>query len=117
MDAAQPAAPDSPTALRPARALSVVLVLASLAYAVWHTVRWTGPLVRTVSSCPATRGMACLVSDTTYTWIYVPLLCLVLCWSFASGAATEAKQGRRRSWLYLSAGVSAMLLAWWVTIR
>jgi len=97
--------------------LSVLLVVASLGYSVWHVLRWAIPLLRTISNCPATRGMQCLVSDTVYAWVYWPLLFLVLCWSFASGAATEAKQGRRRGYLYLLAGAVALFLAWWVSIR
>ena len=103
--------------LQPLRVLSVLLVVASLGYAVWHVLRWGLPLVQTVSSCPATRGMHCLVSDAVYAWMYLPLLFLVLCWSFASGAATEANQGRRRGYLYLLAGAVALFLTWWVSIR
>lgn len=103
--------------LKPLRVLSVLLVLTSVGYGIWHVLRWSGPLVETVSSCPATRGMQCLVSDAAYAWVYLPLLCLVLCWSFASGANTEAKQGRRRGYFYLVAGVIALVLAWWVSVR
>ena len=105
------------TQLQPLRVLSVLLVVASLGYALWHALHWAVPLVQTVSSCPATRGMQCLVSETVYAWVYLPLLFMVLCWSFASGAATEAKQGRRRGYLYVVAGAVALFLAWWVSIR
>lgn len=105
------------TQLQPLRVLSALLVVASLGYALWHALHWAFPLVQTVSSCPATRGMQCLVSDTVYAWVYLPLLFLVLCWSFASGAATEANQGRRRGYLYVIAGAVALFLAWWVSIR
>ncbi|WP_022919595.1 hypothetical protein [Ruania albidiflava] len=39
-----------------------------------------------------------------------PLLALVVAWAFASGAATEAKDGRARGCLHLVCGIAALVV-------
>lgn len=92
-------------------ALAVLLVLGSLAYLVWHSVTWLEPLVESLDHCPADRGMACFTGEPFQRWIYLPVLAVVLAWGFASGAATEGRQGRARGYLHLLAGIAALGIA------
>ncbi|WP_147917853.1 hypothetical protein [Ruania zhangjianzhongii] len=92
-------------------ALAVLLVLGSLAYLVWHSVTWLEPLVESLDGCPVERGTACFTSEPFRRWLYAPILAAVLAWGFASGAATEGRQGRARGYLHLLAGIAALVIA------
>ena len=103
--------PGSDSSRRPGLvALAVLLVLGSLAYLVWHSVTWLEPLVESLDHCPAERGMACFTSDPFQRWLYLPVLVVVIAWGFASGAATEGRQGRARGYLHLFAGVATLVI-------
>ena len=91
-------------------ALAVLLVLGSFAYLIWHSVTWLEPLVEALDVCPPERGMACFTSEPFQRWIYAPVLAVVVAWGFASGAATEGRQGRARGYLHLLAGIAALVI-------
>ena len=95
------------------RALAVLLVLASLAYLGWHLTAWGAPLLDSLllENCPnPDERMSCVTSDAVHRWVYAPLLAVVVSWSFASGAATEAKNGRARGYLHLVCGFAALVV-------
>ena len=90
-------------------ALAALLVLGSLAWLVWHAVTWFEPLVQALDDCQVERGMACFTGEPFQRWLYAPVLAVVLAWGFASGAATEGRQGRVRGYLYVLAGVAVLV--------
>ena len=92
-------------------ALAVLLVLGSLAYLVWHSATWLEPLVESLDHCSVEGGMACFTGEPFQRWVYLPVLAVVLAWGFASGAATEGRQGRARGYLHLLAGIAALVIA------
>lgn len=92
-------------------ALAVLLALGSVAYLVWHSATWLEPLVESLNHCSVERGMACFTDEPFQRWVYLPVLAVVLAWGFASGAATEGRQGRARGYLHLLAGIAALVIA------
>ena len=92
-------------------ALAVLLALGSVAYLVWHSATWLEPLVESLNHCSVERGMACFTGEPFQRWVYLPVLAVILAWGFASGAATEGRQGRARGYLHLLAGIAALVIA------
>ncbi len=95
------------------RALAVLLVLGSFVYAGWHVALWGQPLLDStlVANCPDPDArMSCLTSEAIHRWAYTPLVALAVAWGFASGAATEARNGRARGYLHLACGIAALVV-------
>ena len=86
-------------------------MLGSVAYLIWQAVTWLEPLVAAVEQCPVERGVACFTSTPFQQWVYAPVLGVLLAWGFASGAATEGRQGRARGYLHLLAGIAALVIS------
>src|SRR5690625_1472760 len=95
------------------RALAVFLVLGSLVYLGWHAGLWGEPLLNSLmlENCPdPDERMTCLTSDAIHRWVYAPMLAVLVAWGFASGAATEAKNGRARGYVHLLGGIAALVV-------
>lgn len=95
------------------RALAVFLVLGSLVYLGWHAGLWGEPLLNSLvlENCPdPDERMTCLTSDAIHRWVYAPMLAVLVAWGFASGAATEAKNGRARGYVHLLCGIAALVV-------
>src|SRR5690625_1606401 len=95
------------------RALAVFLVLGSLVYLGWHAGVWGEPLLNSLmlQNCAVPDGrLTCLTSDAIHRWVYAPMLGVLVAWGFASGAATEAKNGRARGYVHLLCGIAALVV-------
>jgi hypothetical protein len=113
-----PAAPNSAGPSRSAPAMpglvlaNVALVLATLAFIIWHVVTWSGPLVDAVAACGAAGGtLDCFTGDAVRTWVFLPLVAAIGAFGASAGTRIETRQGRQRGYLICLAGFALLALS------
>ncbi|MBZ2199486.1 hypothetical protein [Occultella gossypii] len=91
---------------------NVLLVLATLAFIIWHVVTWTGTLVDAVAACGDAGGtLDCFTGDAMRTWLFLPLVAAIGAFGASAGTRIETRQGRQRGYLIGLAGFALLALS------
>lgn len=93
--------------------VNVLLVLATLAFAVVILVPWVLDWAGGVDPCLDAGGAwGCVVNDASREQVLLPLVAILAAFCLARGAGVERMQGRAIGWLYVLLGFGALVAAW-----
>lgn len=99
-------------------ALSVLVLLASIGFVVWHVQTWAASVVDSVNACSdAGGGLECLTGPDVQHLVLIPLAAAVGAFSIGIGTGVEAVQGRERGYLLGLAGLVLLAGSVWFSSR